>query len=199
MALGALLLAAQVRPDSTFVDTSAADADSSFLVDTILYQQSQSLAAFRPVTNPENFEKQLYQRPTVALFKSMAVPGLGQFGNRRYVKAVLFFGLDAWLVGSAIHYGRQAADFRNQFESITDTTEAARRDRNDYYFLYEDRKDERNKFTWFAVIVTFISMFDAYVDAHLSGFPRKSEDNVVRLNLGPSFKGDLIATVSIAF
>ena len=39
-------------------------------------------------------------------------------------------------------------------------------DRNEYYDLYQDRKDERNKFTWFAVITAFVSMFDAYVDAH---------------------------------
>lgn len=187
LALGALLLAAEVRPDSTLVDTLAS-------VDTVLFQQGHSLASYSPATNPEDFEQHLYQNPTAALFKSMLIPGLGQIGNRRYVKAGVFFALDAWFVGSAIHYGRQAADFRSKFES--DTTVAGR---NDYYSLYEDRKDERNKFTWFAVIVTFVSMFDAYVDAHLSGFPKKADDDAVSFNLCPSAKGGVVASVSIAF
>jgi hypothetical protein len=188
----ALLLALVVstvnaQSDSTLVDTTAS-------VDTVLYRPGTSLAPYSPVTNPENFERHLYQNPTAALFKSMLVPGWGQLGNRRYFKAVLFFGLDVWFVGSAIHYGRQSADFREKFEN--DTTIA---DRNEYYSLYEDRRDERNKLTWFAVIVTFVSMFDAYVDAHLSGFPQATKSDAVSFDVQPSREGGIAAYVSISF
>jgi hypothetical protein len=44
----------------------------------------------------------------------MLLPGWGQLGNRRYLKAILFAGLDAWFVGAAIHYGRQAREFRTK-------------------------------------------------------------------------------------
>jgi hypothetical protein len=174
-------------PDSTQEDTTV-------VVDTVLYQPGDLLSAYSPVTNPVNLEQRLYQNPTVALFKSMLVPGLGQLGNRRYFKAALFFGLDAWFVGSAIHYGRQAADFRSRYES--DTTIAGR---NAWFSLYDDRRDQRNKFTWFAVIVTFISMFDAYVDAHLSGFPQATQNSAVSFEVQPYREAGMAATVSISF
>jgi hypothetical protein len=193
----ALLLALVVstvnaQPDSTLVDTTAS-------VDTVLYRPGTSLTLYSPVTNPENYEKHLYQNPTVALFKSMLVPGFGQLGNRRRFKAVLFFGLDVWFVGSAIHYGRQADDFWSEYESWDPATEVGRKERNKLYPLYEDRRDERNKFTWYAVIVTFVSMFDAYVDAHLSGFPQAAKNDAVSFDLQPSREGGLAAYVSISF
>jgi hypothetical protein len=204
LVLSVLLLAAPVRSDSIPGDTSELDADSSFSVDTlsidtlsvdtVLYLPGQLLTPYRTVTDPENLENNLSQDPTMALLKSVFIPGLGQLGNRRYIKAVIFMGLDTWFVGSAIHYGRQASDFRDQFEESTDITA-----RNDYYDLYQDRKDERNKFTWFAVIVTFISMFDAYVDAHLSGFPRKADESRVSFNLEPYSEGEVVAYISISF
>lgn len=204
LVLGALLLAGPARSDSTFVDTSELVADTSFSVDTtsietlsvdtVLYRPGQLLTPYRPVTDPENLERRLSQNPTVALIKSVFIPGLGQLGNRRYIKAAIFMGLDAWFISSAIHYGRQASDFRDQFEKSTDIAA-----RNDYYNLYQDRKNERNKFTWFAVIVTFFSMFDAYVDAHLSGFPQKTNEGRVSFNLEPSFEGEVAAYVSISF
>jgi hypothetical protein len=204
LVLGALLLAGPARSESTFVDTSGLVADTSFSVDTVsidtlpvdtvLYRPGQLLTPYRTVTDPENLEKRLSQNPTAALIKSVFIPGLGQLGNRRYIKAAIFMGLDAWFVGSAIHYGRQASDFYNQYESSTDIYT-----RNEYYDLYSDRKDERNKFTWFAVIVTFISMFDAYVDAHLSGFPQKLDEDRVSFNLCPSSRGEIVAYVSISF
>jgi hypothetical protein len=191
--LFALLVATvEAQPDST-------PADTAVLVDTVLYQPGTLLTPYSPVTNSENYEQHLCQNPTGALFKSMLVPGLGQLGNRRYFKAVLFFGLDTWFVGSAIHYGRQAADFWSEFESEDPATEEGRKNRNDFYSLYEDRRDERNKFTWFAVIVTFVSMFDAYVDAHLSGFPQATKSDAVSFDVQPSRDGGIAAYVSISF
>ncbi|HWR83775.1 MAG TPA: DUF5683 domain-containing protein [Candidatus Deferrimicrobium sp.] len=185
-----LMPAGSAWSDTPLVDTSRAGADSVIQVDTALYQPGNALLPYTPVNNPTDFEKHLTQNPTLALFKSMFVPGLGQIGNRRYVKAVVFAGLDAWFVGSAIHYGRQAAVFRREFDNA-----ALPAARNQWYDLYQDRKDERNKFTWFAVIVTFISMFDAYVDAHLSGFPRKERDHEVALGASP----DGVVSASVVF
>ena len=94
------------RADSTMVDTAGQ-------VDTLLFEKTDLFSGVSPVTNPENFETHMYQKPTVALFKSMVIPGLGQWGTRRYIKALLFAGLDAGFIGSA----------------------------NALYSLYEDRRD----------------------------------------------------------
>ena len=124
----------------------------------------------------------------------MFVPGWGQVGNKRYIKAAVFFGLDVWFVGSAIHYGSKASDYKDQYDIALDLTT-----RNYYYSLYSDEKDQRNKYTWFAVIVSFISMFDAYVDAHLSGYPDKDKAQELNFDLRPHGRDGAMATVSFNF
>jgi hypothetical protein len=146
--------------------------DSVTAVDTMLFNIQSQLSNTSNVTDTSDFEKRLIQTPTKALFKSMLIPGWGQFGNKKPLKALIFAGMDAWMILSAIHHGKKANDLFNQFESTDDSDL-----RNQYYSMYLSRKDQRNKFTWFAVIISFFSMFDAYVDAHLSGYP-ELENNV---------------------
>jgi hypothetical protein len=170
----------------------SADEDSTQVrptptVDTLLFDQKDAFKTVSPVTDPENFETHLRQQPTVALFKSMVVPGLGQWGNHAYVKALLFAGLDAWFIGSAIHYGQQASDFHRRWDASSDIPT-----RNEYYSLYEDRRESRNAFTWYAVITAFVSMFDAYVDAHLSGFPAKAKEKGVAVQVVPVQRGTAV-------
>ncbi len=188
-----VLAASQTHGDTTFVDT-VAEPDSAAAIDTTIWRPGRVLVPYEDVTSPENLEQRMTQSPTLALFKSLLVPGLGQLGNRRYFKAVLFAGLDAWFIGSAVHYGRQAADFRRQFNAAT-----AVGNRNELYDLYLDRKDERNKFTWFAVIVTFVAMFDAYVDAHLSAFPYRRDEDGIAVDACLLHDSAVSAVVTITF
>lgn len=157
--------------DSTIVDTSVVQ-------DTILYIPQELGNVSLGVTDSIDYEKRLYQNPTLALFKSMLVPGLGQIGNRKYIKAGVVIGLQSWLISSVIKHGHEASDWRRQFEAATVIAE-----RNALYENYLDSKYQRNKFTWFAVIVTFVSMFDAFSDAHLSGFPKEPQENSKDINL----------------
>jgi len=144
--------------------------DSALVIDTSIFLPGNIFSAYTKADDPRNFEKSLVQNPTKALFKSMIIPGWGQYGNKRKYKALLFFGLDVWFISSAIKYGNQTSDFRNQYDAA-DINDISLR--NDLYSKFLNRKDQRNKFTWLSVIVTFISMFDAFTDAHLSGFPKK--------------------------
>jgi len=177
--------------DSTIVDTAV-------ITDTILYVPQKLENVTPGVTDSADYEKKLHQNPTVALFKSMLVPGLGQIGNHQYVKAAVVIGLQTWLIGSAIDRGRDASDLHRQFEQLPGTM---RDERNALYDQYLDSKDERNKFTWFAVIVTFVSMFDAFSDAHLSGFPKEPKGNSqdINLNFRPTDDNGVYAQVSYSF
>jgi hypothetical protein len=183
--------AAQEPSDTTMIDSTEVDPVT---VDTLRFAPELVLDNAAPVTDSTNYELYRYQNPTLALFKSMAVPGWGQAGNRAYVKAVLFFGLDAFFIASAIHHGRKASDFRSQYEAAGEIAE-----RNRYYDLYDDRRTNRNKFTWYAVITTFIAMFDAYVDAHLSGFPSEQNREGVGIELVPYSEGRTGIALSIRF
>lgn len=179
--------------DSLLVDSLPVDTVTA--VDTILFSPGQVLAGYRAVTDSINREQHLCQRPMVAMLKSTVLPGWGQFGNKRYIKAVVYLGLEVWMVGASLHYNEQVSEFRRKFdETPTDNKNL----RNEYYGLYKDRKDERSKYTWFAVIVAFVSMFDAYVDAHLSGFPRQNDDNLT-ISIEPTVDRGVRASVSIGF
>ncbi len=175
--------------DSTIVDTSIAD-------DTILYVPQELGNVSLGVTDSVDYEKKLFQNPTLALFKSMLVPGLGQIGNRQYIKAGVIIGLQSWLVSSAIKHGHEASDWRQKFNASDSIGE-----RNLLYENYLDSKDQRNKYTWFAVIVTFVSMFDAFSDAHLSGFPKDPEDHTqnIDLSIKPSFESGLDVRLTYSF
>lgn len=180
---------AQCLPSSEEIDSAEVIAK-----DTVLFEPDSSLLAVSSVTSHENFERSLTMNPTVALLYSMILPGAGQLGNRRLFKALFFAGLDAWFVGASVHFGRQANEFRDRYNAAQ--TVAAR---NEYYSLFSDRKDRRNKYRWFAVIISFFSMFDAYVDAHLSGFPPKEIPDNVSLGLKPGRDGHLLASITVSF
>jgi len=110
------------------------------------------------------------QNPTAALFKSMFIPGWGQIGNKKYIKAGVIIALESSLIATLVHYADKTSDARKLFDAAVDEEEKAR-----LFEEYRDAKDERNRFSWYTATVVFLSMFDAFVDAHLAGFPKCDE------------------------
>lgn len=166
---------------TTLSDSTDVFIDSVTAIDTVLFDIQGQLDKTLPATDSSNYEKRLIQSPTKALFKSMLIPGWGQFGNKKTFKALIFAGIDTWIILSAVHHGKKAADLYDQFESAEDIGL-----RQEYYGMYLSRKDQRNKFTWFAVITSFVSMFDAYVDAHLSGYPElETNQDAISMDIVP--------------
>ncbi len=185
---------ADVPLESTLLDSVPVDTIPAAPADTVVYNLQMELSKFSPVSDSVDFERHLTQNPTVALFKSMVIPGWGQIGNRKYFKAALFAGVDAWLIAEAIHYKRQASGLWDTYQAATDVPT-----RNAIYDAYSAKRSSRNKYTWFAVIVSFVSMFDAYVDAHLSGFPTRKEEKRFGVDVSPDLKGGVRASVSVPF
>ncbi|MBU0983323.1 MAG: hypothetical protein KKA42_05605 [candidate division Zixibacteria bacterium] len=181
--------------DTSVVDTTVVDtAQAATQIDTVLFVPPQDKSRAGDVTNPVNLEEHLYQQPTVALFKSLAVPGWGQLGNRKYVKAFVIAGLESWAIVSAFHFRGQANDARNLYESALTVPE-----RNLWYNVYENKRQTRNKFYWYFGILAFLSMFDAYVDAHLSGSPLDKRNEQFEFEVAPEESGGVRATVSFSF
>lgn len=148
-------------------DTAAADSTSPGHVNLkpTLYLPSSDtilMAAYRHRTD-ENKHK---RSPTLTLFKSVVFPGWGQFSNGKYVKAGLVFAVESYFIYKAIYYGNKASDWREKWKS-------APLDQKYLYFTrYADYRDTRNSFLWYTGLTVFLSMFDAYVDAHLANFPK---------------------------
>lgn len=107
------------------------------------------------------------QKPSVALFKSMLVPGLGQLGNRQYIKAALVIGVEGLLFSRWLKFRNETVDARAAFEAQPIGSAM----RQDLFNAFEVVKNDRNLYTWLTGTSIFLSMFDAFVDAHLRHFP----------------------------
>ena len=151
-------------PNEDSVRVSGMDNDSAMA--DIKYK---SLFAERGVDNIGG------QKPTAALLKSMLVPGWGQVGNKKYIKAVIFAGLESLAFGTYWHYRTKTSDAREAFES------AGLNEQGMLFREYENARSERNRFAWYTGSLIFISMFDAYVDAHLVHFPKRDESISLKL------------------
>lgn len=90
---------------------------------------------------------------TGAVFRSLVVPGWGQFYNESYVKAVAFAGIEGSLIFSASHQHDQM----KRFEKAGDFS------RERFY------RSSRNRLLWWLAGTALLSMGDAYVDAQLYG------------------------------
>ena len=125
------------------------------------------------VSNDTNSIK--WQSPTVAFFKSMVFPGWGQLGNRQYIKAGIVIGAETALLGTMVHYFKTTSDAKKAFDLASQGDDDLLI--NQTFIAYDKAKENRNLFTWFSGAIIFLSMFDAYVDAHLARFP-KYEDKI---------------------
>jgi len=136
-----------------------------------------------------------WQKPTVALFKSMLVPGWGQLGNRQYIKAGIVIGAEIALISAVIHYAQKTSDAKKEFDnaSNTDDDDLIRKT----FQTFDNFKDKRNYYSWWTGAIIFLSMFDAYVDAHLARFPRY--DKEISLQIGPGSREEIKAVVAVKF
>ena len=191
----AAAVSGETPADSLMTDTTVVvESPGLPSVDTLLFAPSREVPPAADVTNPTNLEQHLYQQPTAALFKSMLVPGLGQLGNRRYTKALFFAGLESWLIASSLHHASQASDAREDYLGADDTNI-----RRDLYYVYDSKRKDRNKYAWFAGLTIFISMFDAYVDAHLSGSPADPRNDDITFDVKPADNGGVAAQLTYRF
>jgi hypothetical protein len=166
---------AGVLPDTTgrtsFPDTAAIPKDSSSLdsvvLEPTLYQYGGDtilVKAFAPITKDTTHRIS----PTRIMFQSVVFPGWGQWSNRKYIKAGVVFAVESYFIYKYVHFARKASDWRTRWLSIPDTAGIAQ---EAAFKQYSDYRDSRNSNLWGTAVTIFLSMFDAYVDAHLRDFP----------------------------
>jgi len=116
-----------------------------------------SLSAFSPSK----------KSPGTAMILSAVLPGAGQFYNESYWKVPIVLGLELYFVSSWLDNNRRVEDYRQQYQEslLTDPAGDSR-----LLNLREFYKDQRDTFMWYIVILYFINVADAYVDASLHDF-----------------------------
>ena len=113
------------------------------------------------------------QSPSMAALKSFLLPGLGQAGNEKWIKAGVFFGAYTGLLGWAVALNQDKMDAVGHFNSASSASDSL------FWASEVDRLDSsRNAKYWFAGATMLLSVIDAYVDAHLRGFDKRIDATV---------------------
>jgi hypothetical protein len=165
------IVPADTTGQSPVADTTVVSRDSlavdSVILEPVLYQRSGDTVLIETFarTTVDTLRR---TSPTVTMFKSVVFPGWGQWSNRKYLKAGIVFAVESYFLYKYIHYARKASDWRDRWQAVPDTSTA---EQSAAFKQYADYRDSRNSNLWGVVVTVFLSMFDAYVDAHLRDFP----------------------------
>lgn len=166
-----------------------AEADPAGRLDFVqaAWSDSAELPASRwPDSTPaagNDLPQQAWPNPTLVLVKSMVVPGWGQITNRRYFKAAIAIGLETWFIAGAVTEWRKANEARDDFRAEPGNIS--------HFYDYEFHNGNKNDYLWALGVTVFISMFDAYVDAHLRPY---RNDRIPDVNPPPG-----VAVVLLSF
>jgi hypothetical protein len=140
-----------------------------FLVFGILLSLAGSAAAqtdsSRAMTPAMQAKLKAKKSPMGALLRSVVVPGWGQYYNQKYIKSAIVCGVESFFIVKAVSWWRKTED---QYSKVLATPGTA--DQWSQFNLYKAYRGNRDDYLWAVGVSVFVSMFDAYVDAHLSGF-----------------------------
>ncbi len=104
--------------------------------------------------------------PWQAMWRSMVLPGFGQYYNEDYWKVPLFVGTTGYLVYSIINNQSKFSNKSDEVRAATDAGKPVTTLKVEREF-YRDRRDEA---AFYLVGVYIIGIVDAYVGAHLYDF-----------------------------
>ncbi len=111
------------------------------------------------------------KKPWLAVLLSAGLPGAGQYYNQSYWKIPIIDGFVGYFVYEYIREDKNFRDYRDQY-AASQTPQFPEGDDN-LKTLREFYRSQRNNFTWYFLIVYFINLVDAYVDAELFDFDVK--------------------------
>jgi hypothetical protein len=116
------------------------------------------------------------QNPYKAMLLSAVLPGGGQVYNHAYVKAVVVIGVQAYFVNSAIGNYNKMEHYRSIMNDGSTLENALNRQQRDNY-----RNDLKSDYWWIGTTL-FLSVADAFVDAHLYNFKAEKEKVHLKFN-----------------
>lgn len=145
-------------PFQNQVFIAAVDSVGDTVSSTVVIDSASRLLEATSIDSLPSREKQ-WPNPTITLVKSMVVPGWGQITNRRYLKAAIAIGLETWFIYGVAY----------EWTKMNDALDRLRTDSTDFQAFpdYNFHRGNRADYLWSLGITVFVSMFDAYVDAHL--------------------------------
>lgn len=132
---------------------------------------------------PQSSEFTMQKSPWQAMWRSLVLPGFGQYYNEDYWKIPLFVGATGYFVYNIIDNQNKFIEKRDaalQAEQMQSTTVAIVKAEREFY------RDKRDQAAFYLLGVYVVGVIDAYVGAHLYDFDVSDE---MTLTLRPSLQG----------
>lgn len=148
----------------------------SVLVKVLFFILIGLLSCKTTLAQEEESEEEL-PPPGKVLLRSAIIPGWGQLANKKYLKAIGFFGANSYFVYKFF-------DMNQNIQQVSGEEK-------------EQLEYNRNTWAWRFLAGYLLCLTDAYVDAQLAGFPEDEED-FVDLDFAPVHKG-FIMNLSVSF
>lgn len=124
--------------------------------------------------------------PTTAVLLSAALPGAGQFYNESYWKIPIVVGLGGYFIAEVLRNNKLYKQYRDEYAASIGILPGGTGDETALRFR-EFYKDQRNEFAFYFLILYFVNLVDAYVDAVLFDFDM-SDDLSLRTLPGASLR-----------
>lgn len=105
--------------------------------------------------------------PLGAVLRSAVLPGWGQIYNESYWKVPVVWGFLGYFVYEWIQNNNDYKTYRDLFNTSLNQSSSGN---SSYYNLREFYKDQRDLFAVYVGLSYFLTLVDAYVDAHLFDF-----------------------------
>jgi len=107
------------------------------------------------------------KKPLKASIFSLVIPGGGQFYNGSKIKFAFVFALESSLLAITSYHIFKSEYYYDKYK--TDLNENDYQDYLNYYYKL------KNDYWWLGTTI-LLSMFDAYVDAHLSNYDQNKRN-----------------------
>ncbi len=110
-----------------------------------------------------------HRTPVATMFKSVLIPGWGQWSNGKHVKSGVIFATEGYLIYRALRAAQRESEAEDDAVRFPG--------REDEFLAVADRwNEEKRDYAWWTIFALVLSMGDAYVDAHLRGFDVEFEE-----------------------
>jgi hypothetical protein len=116
-----------------------------------------------------------HKNPTLASTLSLVIPSGGQLYNGSFVKAGIVLFSDAYFLKMANYHDKERIKYKNKLNESDNEFEG-----NYYRRQMNYHMEKRQSSYWWVGITCFLSMADAYVDAHLYNFEFKKNEVEIR-------------------
>ena len=136
----------------------------------MIYRYLSTLIFLAQLIHPQEQDSIIHKKPKTAFIFS-AFPGGGQLYNGKFIKSILFIGLESAAIYS---WSKNSNIYKNY-------------DNNNYPLNRNRYLEKRNKYAWWVGFLYFFGMLDAVVDAHLDRFDRVMNSDIENRKPGEKY------------